>query len=53
MNWILSLAKSILKSYIFIYVAIHVLMFITPQTCNFFIFQNIGTLYDNKLFKYI
>ena len=40
MNFLLPLAKSIVGLYFFLYVLVHFLILLTPETARFFVFQN-------------
>jgi hypothetical protein len=45
MNFLLPIARSILYVYFFLYGLAHLLIFLTPETARFLIFQNYGKLF--------
>ncbi len=51
-DWLLTLSKWIVAIYLSLYVTLHVLIFITPMTANYLIFQNYGIL-SGPFFEFI
>lgn len=42
MNILMPIARFIVGLYISIYVLVHILIFLTPETARYFVFQNFG-----------